>query len=1279
MARSLVQSKISQALSKVAGDAASENEGLKPGHMRLYSYYQPSLQAGVYGIETLQNITAIAGDDSNAQNQQVYNYTGLVKNPVDAKGLPVIKKQRFSVIAPQFTLDPKLINTYYPPAGHQDEGRVLPHIVFNNPHVPWFREAGLSPWMRTTVDLASDITEPAPVPAKGPKGRNLMPWLALLVFQPEELRVTADEAKLLHLDQMKSWVPTKTPVNNAFAMTVGQYLKDIQSRVYYEAGYQGAADADLDVLKKSPEVTSVIFPLKTQLEAIIHGKNKDFAPLKGQRLLSHVRHINTIGFPDAGVEEEGFFSVVISMMTGNQKEIAPSTHIVHLVSLEHLDATFTNTKSSYFLNSNSDRIGLVSLFAWTYTCIPDAINFEQTMITLADSAQPLRPPKQTLKALLDKSADKTTVDGAVSDALYQRLNSGYTLARWRTPTGEESVAFNRGPLVPMLPQEVPEATNLDKPARQWPSLSMTGKDYAVFDKSIGIMDVTYSSAWSLGKLMAISDSVFNAALMRFRSTVWADAASATRMSANDVQSSTSVLQNAHSVIKIGKAIAGADFSRPVSRINKPVTKTVLTSMDDPDLTTTFRDAIDKAVDHYASAGGAMYNGFDGAGGNSSDWEVILNWIHNVMYLAAIPAHVLFPEPSHLQSHNADDHPKDQPSFHPEALRYFYIDHAWIDAFIDGALSCANHLEPKFDYTRLRIKAVFNHYLGTPVGKTKITPPVPRYGFILRSAVVKSTPDLRLTVTCWKQQTDSQGNKTWIEDPDRDPLVQHTKMDEFTILSLVDCLPEEICVIKFAQPSHQQRFAIEGALTYDLETRLVKAFQTKLVFTRLYTDDNQAPSLTVHDPGDSAPIDADEALMWRELKPQYQVTDQTSFYDLETRCISPVKIAQAANDKLVAWGKDPIYKNNPPYNDTVPNSCELGLELNDHSFQLEIKGVAPKPSNPPFPSWTRKLWIGGLTHTPFIPSVSRVKVQALVKNVNINTGPKVIPKDDIKTAPHNPSTKVTLAPKTLLNTMRAVLTKTSPVADVRFLAPTTLADPFINSSNPAFELLVHPDYRPAPQRPNPDPNGHLINYVYSPLDYIPTKTQSVFDLIFAIRRRSNDKTDLKLQSLTIEVPVSITGTNPDQDDFREPLLVAGDYSGAGIRMCSNARFVPTVENGPASSIGSPSWDSLAVLIIRIAPVSSRADGTTMLLADGKTSEVSVRLAQLPLVQTIDTSSTALVAQGKDASGTPQNAQMPRGRCLIRMSEQYGDDRTDEWSWCVALKVDTGDKDPEGNVI
>src|SRR4051794_10446579 len=122
--------------------------------------------------------------------------------------------------------------------------------------------------------------------------------------------------------------------------------------------------------------------------------------------MAHVRHIRTDGFPDAGTEEEGYYSVVISSRTGQVKNLTtPTPQVVHLVSLEHYDSTLNTSDSPFNSFNDSDRIGLVSLHSWIYTCIPEAANFVDVMENLAAHMQPLRPPQPVLDAMKTSSEE----------------------------------------------------------------------------------------------------------------------------------------------------------------------------------------------------------------------------------------------------------------------------------------------------------------------------------------------------------------------------------------------------------------------------------------------------------------------------------------------------------------------------------------------------------------------------------------------------------------------------------------------------------------------------------------------------------------------------------------------------------------------------------------------------------------------------------------------------------------------------------------------------------
>lgn len=113
------------------------------------------------------------------------------------------------------------------------------------------------------------------------------------------------------------------------------------------------------------------------------------------------------------------------------------------------------------------------------------------------------------------------------------------------------------------------------------------------------------------------------------------------------------------------------------------------------------------------------------GANNSDWALIHDWIYNKLFLIDIPSHYLFVDSSYTP---------------PEGLRFFHIDNAWLDAFIDGALSVANHFDPENDKVRVQIKDLFNNYLKTPVETaglaTKVKPQVPTCKFHIPHFIIQ---------------------------------------------------------------------------------------------------------------------------------------------------------------------------------------------------------------------------------------------------------------------------------------------------------------------------------------------------------------------------------------------------------------------------------------------------------------------------------------------------------------------------------------------------------------
>lgn len=92
-------------------------------------------------------------------------------------------------------------------------------------------------------------------------------------------------------------------------------------------------------------------------------------------------------------------------------------------------------------------------------------------------------------ALDDKNASK-----ALGLRMVQRLKDGYSLVLYRVQSGEETVGLSRGPLLPVYPKAPPST---------WPYSSTNGQDYQILDTVLGVMDISYSSAWQLGRVSRV--------------------------------------------------------------------------------------------------------------------------------------------------------------------------------------------------------------------------------------------------------------------------------------------------------------------------------------------------------------------------------------------------------------------------------------------------------------------------------------------------------------------------------------------------------------------------------------------------------------------------------------------------------------------------------------------------------------------------------------------------------------------------------------------------------
>ncbi|KAH7227157.1 uncharacterized protein BKA55DRAFT_584232 [Fusarium redolens] len=1153
---------------------------LGKGEMRLYSFYKPSLQAKDYTINATQTIT------SGTQKLTLYN----TKPDVSDLGMA---GQRFEVIVPRFGLDTKLINTYYPPDGHQDEARILPHIVLNDPHYPWEISPGVTANMNEEIDFGPVVGSDGKTKTVA---RSMVPWVALLVFDPEDLQLTdIGEATALGLPGFKSDDDLKKQTSNgSFSMTVADYFANITetSRINYAAGYEDPATGKLpnplpqeyDEILRTLDQTNVIFPQKSLVKKLFTDSTRvDTASnkygIEQYKYMSHVREINTEGCPDAGVQEQGIFSVVIASRTGALRDKVlrnnawtelptnisqPRTQICHLVSIEHLDSTV----DTWTPDQPSQRVGMISLFSWIYTAMPpNPVNFVTAVRNLTENQQMLRVDDKVLAGLdlankqNNAFRDTSSIKSQVSTVLADRLRMGYTISRWRTQTGEETSAFTRGPLVPLPTPAVPAPNTIQ-------DCSFTSQDYQILDSTTGMMDLSYSSAWQLGKLLAISDTTFSSALMRFRSLVRNASVNSTMMQANNMTAAADVVASVTSTINNLKTLATArpGIQGTPQRVRPPSTRKAITSVGHAVAASTFQSDIEKSVSSNTAAGQdssgtpVPYNGFNLQGPSNSDWVIIHTWLADKLSLGGIPSQYLLPEPSFLP---------------PESLRFFHIDDFWLDCLLDGALSVANHLDSDDDVVRRQIKTQFNSYLSTPVPDAGYKPQVPCYGFFIRSKVIKAMPDMKISVT-WKN-------------PDkRYPVCRWTKWDDQTLMCLLDRQPQELDHIELSQPQHQQRFAIGEAIDATGSGNIT--FMLRTLFT-------VAPGISPD--GSQVPDDMSQGWL-----------------DWDSRAINIRKLAVDVNQLLnkAAPGK---------YVDPTPNSCETGLELNDPRYYFTIvppPGVdsTPKPRN-------RQLFVRNPSTTPSPPQPPTPPPSQPPKPgepSGLNLPPPVPPPAQLQ----KPANKPLSAPAASSPAHQRPHTATPAIipqpTNRKFV--TQLARSSVGSTSTPqsrFDMKIYVDYRDPPTRFT----GPFEKYTAT--DYVPTNNKYYFDLIFSIRKKPIAvKSDYKLLKVVIDIPIQSVPPSTNKE-----VLLTPSYDGPGVRMLNNQRFIPFLFTD----------EKLPMLHAEVVPRSSSLDDALQ-LNDFSSSQLSFRLAEANIAPVTVISKVVIDGQARTK---------PVGRVIITWTEWY----------------------------
>lgn len=1014
---------------------------LQPGEQQLFSFYKPGLEAGLHKVAVTQDI------DANGQPMKL-------ESP-----------QQFNVIAPRFTLPAGSVHSTYPPPGRADHVETLPHIVLMDPHLPWERTA----------------SKQSPLPED--HKRNKVPWLAVVVFTQEELQLGAplldQNTGIFRETQDMKW-PVVQDTTLAVNMTIGNIWKTKNTTTPI------AGDKDDQELVKAQ--TDVIF-LKSELfTSLVTTYNDDGEPVKNQtvpdvsryKYLSHVRNVNTTGMAEACLTD-GLFSIVVSHRVGPLAITQPTPVVVHLISIEGVE------NMTLPLSAENQFVALSSLYSWTYTCLPpSSLNVLEMFRGLGSTLDVLRAPKSIIQGLQSR--------GAEAQRVAERLTDGYSLVKYYTQSGEETVALTRSPFTP---------TTIPHPLADWRLLSTFGTDLQIFDQVAGVMDITYSSAWQLGKTLALADQTFGAALARVRTLVYdrgmnnAKAEALTKVGAYQTRAQT--LKSLSRSIQTLNGLPQGDLlkgeGKMLDRWRRPAVVPLDLSFGSP------------VVDFQKHAGGVMQTlsrTADGEGKEfyneinapySTDWMIVFKWVLDKMNLVGVPAHYLITDPSHLPR---------------ESLRFFHIDANWVDALVDGALSVANHFDRHEDFIRDSIKVDINKYLDTVDPALGYAPQIPTYGFLLRSDLCSQFPDLVVSAPMLPEKLGA-------------PLLRHENIDDGVMLCLFDRVPSgpEFQSLTFTQPPHQQCFAAGGILD---EAQLITQYKT--VYTHRNPDSPEKVEIT---PKTSLKTDKNPVFLWGGPKAE----------------IRTLRFPAWAQDVFDAIDHGMNTAEAGSFKDSYPGAALVGIQLGTPIYSLTIKLEERAELESLL---TAESLQPGPRSLKMMQAKPKDAVPAAAATVLAPTPPKAVPRPMASLPPFGKRTRPT------------PLSVAVPPPHFRFLRTSA---PILRShtSVPALESQLSA-IMPTLQSPaaklsalplSGDPSGPVtfvckIYPIDSTIDNeVPTGGETAIgqDLVFSIVLVSGWDNDVALNELTVHIPLGPDGVKPPN--------MLQSYNGPGATMLSNLRF------------------------------------------------------------------------------------------------------------------------------
>ncbi|NEO74135.1 hypothetical protein [Moorena sp. SIO3H5] len=478
--------------------------------------HKPSLTAGEYQITVSQSI----GDGGN-------------KIPkTDSQDPTYYTTQYFTVAGERFYLNPKDIAAQFPPPkGIGDFSNVLPHLRLSRSTLPWERQIN-----STDTDT---------------------PWLALLVFSEEDKARL--EERVVKLSDLEAGSTEASHYFPAITLETGQQSTDKANVV----------DIPIDLFNK-------VMPSADELALLAHNRvaaestdSEDSADITDETYYKFAEEPSAIlvanRLPKAGVVNYVYLvSLENRFNSSNTTDDTPkfdyqnadqsdnSTDKIRLVYLSRWSFTSTEhykirlsvinriaTEENQDSTSESETTGIIY-----FSDSESAVNIKNALLTLVDTDYYTTDdtgglvPALTNAGLSSELLEKTGSDGVSNQskilaafaygdfaAVLKQvdhstlrlpnkgtvtenfLKMGLTAKQHLLRSGEKTASWYRGPFIPTDNSDL----ELSLPA-------LSADQLRQYYEGLGMLDVSYSAAWEIGRLLALQNKSFAISLYQWKRT-----------------------------------------------------------------------------------------------------------------------------------------------------------------------------------------------------------------------------------------------------------------------------------------------------------------------------------------------------------------------------------------------------------------------------------------------------------------------------------------------------------------------------------------------------------------------------------------------------------------------------------------------------------------------------------------------------------------------------------------------------------------------------------------